>query len=110
MWLLDYITQNGKNGKPAEKGKVNASSAEGMGVVASNSFRALKQVLPYGIVSVPPNGEDAVVIPLSDSQVCLGTICENKNVQPGEILLFSKGGAEIYLCNDGKVYINGVEL
>lgn len=109
MWLLDYMTQKGKT--PAgERGKVNACASEGVGVVASNDFRGLKQSAPYGVASVPPKGESAVVLPLTDCRVYLGTLCENKGLEPGELKLYSKGGAEIYLCNDGKVYINGKEI
>lgn len=40
----------------------------------------------------------------------MGVISEVSSVQPGEILLKSKGGAEVYLKNDGSVYINGVKV
>lgn len=110
MWLLDYITDKAKGIQSAEKGKVNSANSSTVGVVASNQYGALKQVAPYGIFSVSPNGENAVVIPLKDTHLCLGTVCEDKQLQPGELLLFSKGGAEILLSNDGKVYINGKEI
>ena len=110
MWLLDNITGKSQTVEIAEKGKVNTSSSSAVGVVSSNQYTALKQTAPYGVVSVPPNGENAVVIPLKDIHLCLGTICENRQLQPGELLLFSKGGAEILLSNDGKVYINGKEI
>lgn len=110
MWLLDYMTQKGKSTAGGERGKVNVSSADSLGVVASNDFRFLKQASPYGVVSVPPKGENAVVLPLKDCRICLGTLSESKELEPGELVLFSKGGAEIYLCNNGKVYINGKEF
>ncbi|MGN1468287.1 MAG: hypothetical protein ACI4W1_08265 [Ruminococcus sp.] len=110
MWLLDYITKKNNNIDYAEKGKVSSSVSSELGVVSSNSFQALKQAAPYGIISIPPNGENAVVIPLKDTHLCLGTVCENTEIEPGELLLFSKGGAEILLSNDGKVYINGKEF
>ena len=46
---------------------------------------------------------------VSVSWVCT-IACENTEIEPGELLLFSKGGAEILLSNDGKVYINGKEF
>ncbi len=110
MWLLDYITGKTQVAQIAEKGKVNSSNSNSLGVVSSNQYTALKQTAPYGIASVPPNGENAVVIPLKDIHLCLGTICEDRQLQPGELLLFSKGGAKILLSNDGKVYINGKEI
>ena len=62
------------------------------------------------LVSIPPVKEKAVVLPLADKEVCVGVISEVSSVQPGEILLKSKGGAEVYLKNDGSVYINGVKV
>ncbi len=110
MWLLDYITDKNKSSKLAEKGTVSTSDSSTLGVVTSNQYGDILQTAPYGIVSVPPNGENAVVIPLKDTHLCLGTICPEHQLKPGELLLFSQGGAEILLSNDGKVYINGKEI
>ena len=44
---------------------------------------------------------------LTGSGVCLGAVLEESGVQPGELKLFSSGGAEIYLKNNGDVVING---
>lgn len=110
MWLLDYITENKNNKKSAESGEVTYSNSEDMGVMSSNMFQSLKQVFPYGVVSVLPEGESAVVLPLKDNRLCLGTVSDNRGLEPGELLLYSKGGASIFLSNDGKVYINGEEI
>lgn len=110
MWLLDYITGNKNSKNSAESGEVTYSNSEDMGVVSSNNFQSIKQVFPYGVVSVLPEGESAVVLPLKDNRLCLGTLPDNKELEPGELLLYSKGGASILLSNDGKVYINGKEI
>lgn len=110
MWLLDYITQKDKRESLAQKGKVSTSSESDVGVVSSNLFQTLKQALPYGVVSVPPEGENAVIVPLKDGKLCLGTVANSRDIEPGELLLFSKGGAEIFLSNDSKVYVNGREI
>lgn len=110
MWLLDYITENKNAKKSAESGKVSYSNSEDMGVISSNKFQSIKQVFPYGVISVLPEGEEAVVLPLKDSRLCLGTVSDNRELKPGELLLYSKGGASILLSNDGKVYINGEEI
>lgn len=110
MWLIDYITANKNNKKSAESGEVTYSNSNDMGVISSNNFQSIKQVFPYGIVSVLPEGERAVVLPLKDSRLCLGTLPNRKKLEPGELLLFSQGGAEILLSNNGKVYINGKEI
>ena len=46
---------------------------------------------------------------------CLGVEIDPKGLQPGELVLFSSGGAKITLTRDGKiqmegqVFINGAE-
>ena len=66
---------------------------------------------PFGIAYVPSAGCKTAVVPLMGSQVCLGTFSEHKsNLEPGEIMLYSAGGATLELKNDGNVYINGVKF
>ena len=67
-------------------------------------------VSPYGVVAIPPKGTSAVVLPTGNTAVCLGTPQKNTDLQEGEIMLFSSGGASIVLKNDGRVLINGREL
>lgn len=108
MWLIDYITKQNA-GDSANKGEVSSADSQTVSVISSNLLRSVKQVFPYGVISVPPSGESAVVIPLKGENVAVGTFAEKRDIKPGELLLYSQGGAEIYLCNNGKVYINGVE-
>jgi phage gp45-like len=67
-------------------------------------------VSPYGIATVPPKGERVVVLPTGNTAVCLGTPQKNNNLEEGELMLFSSGGASIVLKNNGKVFINGKEM
>ena len=52
-----------------------------------------------------PQGEKVVMLP--ESGVCLGAVNDAGGLQPGEVRLFSSGGAEILLRADGAVVING---
>ena len=58
---------------------------------------------------MPPAGESAVVLPLSDGEVELGVLSRAVGLDEGELMLYSKGGASIVLKNDGRVIINGQE-
>lgn len=109
MWLMSYITKNSLTAPNAVKGNVNSNKSDGLSVVSSGEHKQLKTCLPYGVVSVPPTGECAVVLPLDDGEVSLGVIAENVGLEEGEVMLFSKGGASIVLKNSGKVLINGKE-
>ncbi len=107
MWLMNYITKNSMNTPSAVKGNVNKNDKDGTAVISSGEHKKLKSCFPYGIVSVPPTGERAVVLPLDDGEVGLGVIAKNMGLAEGEVMLYSKGGASIVLKNDGRVLING---
>ncbi len=107
MWLLDYVTKNSFQKDDISCGDVTSSN---MGVVAVNSsleHRDVPIVAPFGVAYNPPVGEKSVVLPLQDGRACVGVIAPYKMLEPGEVMLFSKGGASIVLKNDGTVLING---
>lgn len=107
MWLMNYITKNSISKPNAVKGSFSRGGSEGTAVVSSGEHKEVAQCLPYGVVSVPPNGENAVVLPLDDGEVMLGVIGQTTDLQPGELALVSKGGASVVLKNNGNVLING---
>lgn len=109
MWLTRYITNNSLAAPGAFKGELNGSGTGGTAIDASGEHKALELCFPYGVVSVPPAGERAVVLPLDDGEVGLGVLATAKGLQEGELMLYSKGGASIVLKNDGRVLINGRE-
>ncbi len=107
MWIPKAISENSGIEQPftaqvvfADGESVNLAGAQGSG-------KAI-QFLPYGIESVPPNGSRAVAVPTGRTLCVCGTQTEGKlELEPGEIGLFSSGGASIVLKNDGSVVING---
>ena len=107
MWLLSYITKNSLAPPNAVKGNVYEN---GTAVTASGEHRSLRMCLPYGIASIPPKNECAVVPPLDDGEVSLGVLADTEGLQEGELMLSSSGGASIVLKNDGRVLINGREI
>ncbi len=109
MWLMNYITKNSITAPNAVKGNVNQSKGS-IDVTSSGEHKKLKFCYPYGVVSVPPIGEEAIVLPTDDSEVGLGVIAKTEGLSEGEVMLYSKGGASIVLKNDGRVIINGKEF
>lgn len=107
MWLLSYITQNSLGSPNAVKGNVYE---KGTAVAASGEHKSLPVCMPYGIASIPPKNECAVVLPLEDGEVSLGVLTDTDGLQEGELMLSSSGGASIVLKNDGRVLINGREF
>ncbi|MCH5297366.1 MAG: phage baseplate assembly protein [Ruminococcus sp.] len=110
MWLTGYITKNSMSTKNAVKGNVSNAKSNRISVESSCEHKQIRTCTPYGMVSVPPVGESAVVLPLEDGELSLGVIAKSHNLAEGEVMLFSKGGASIVLKNNGKVLINGKEF
>ena len=111
MWISRNIIS--RSSKPvvdtasADSGidnRVSAVSAQGKG--------QCEIINPPGILSVPGRYNDIFVIPTERGQACIGVRIPyyERNIEPGEILLMSDGGASIKLSNNGKVYINGEEI
>jgi phage gp45-like len=110
MWISDYITRNSKSSSLSERGSVKGSLDGRLQVNASSDFSRVELAAPYGIVSVPPSGEQTVVINAGGCNVCVGTLSSPESLMPGELMLSSAGGARLVLKNDGKVYVNGREI
>lgn len=111
MWIMSYITGNSISPPRAVKGEINRSDSTETAVISSGEHRGLRLCAPYGVFSVPPKGESAVVLPLADGEVALGVLSEQaQELEEGELMLFSRGGASVVLKNSGKVLINGREL
>lgn len=108
MWLMRHLAVNGgKRENTADKGMVALSGGESVNVHASGEHIGVPIVAPYGIAYVPPEGVDAVLLPSIGGCVCIGSPVENKGLQTGEIMLYSAGGAELILKNDGTILANG---
>ena len=110
MWLMHYITNNSLSAPQAVKGELSRNVGGITAVSASDEHKDLAFYFPYGVVSMPPAGEHAVVLPLNDGEVGLGVLPHGVSVQAGEVMLYSKGGASLVLKNDGRVLINGREV
>ena len=79
-------------------------------VQAEQEHREIKNAAPFGIISVPPVGAKAVVTPTEQGFIYTGVIGQNAELEPGELMLYSSGGANIVLKNDGQVLINGTSI
>ncbi len=86
-------------------GKVTSAGSSKVIVQGDGEYRGLRLAAPWGIEAIPPEG--AKVLVLTESAMCLGAVLEESGLQPGELRLFSAGGAEICLKNNGDVVING---
>ena len=81
MWIAENLSKNSINKPTAESGNVVMSEIGNNAIIASGEHIGLDFVTPYGIVSIPPVKEKAVVLPLADKEVCVGVISEVSSVQ-----------------------------
>lgn len=109
MWILERIVGN-KNSTEAKSGEITNTDGNNISAVGTEEYSRLPMISPYGIISFPPKGEKTVVLSYDFGKVCLGALSYPTGLEEGEILLRSRGGAEIKLCNNGKVLINGREV
>lgn len=79
---------------------------------ANGEVREVKVVAPYGVSSCPPSGLFAQMIINDDvNNTCVGVHNPKApEAKPGEIVLYSSGGAYIKLGADGSVTINGKRI
>lgn len=104
MWISDKIIAAQEKRPAGEITRVTGNAqAQGAG-----EYRSLPLAGPWGVAWAPPNAASAVVVSTTDGgRACLGAVAEDRGLAPGELKLFSSGGAEIYLKNSGEVVING---
>lgn len=106
MWLTEKMVEPRTTGE-VFSGKVTGAQNAQVAVQGENEYRELALAAPWGIAYLPPAGARAVILGGGQQSVCAGTIVEAGELEPGELLLYSAGGARICLKNSGDVIING---
>jgi hypothetical protein len=103
MWISQQMIASQKKRPAADTALITGSgSAQG-----ANRYRGLPFAGPWGIAYQPPNASQAVIVSTNAGSTCIGTLAQDRGLKPGELMLFSAGGAEIYLKSNGEVEING---
>lgn len=103
MWISQQMIEV-HNRKP----EADVASVTGTGTAqGAQEYRSLPFAGPWGIAYRPPNAAQAVVVSTSAGDTCIGALAQDRGLQPGELMLFSSGGAQIYLKNSGEIVING---
>ena len=91
----------------SELGTVTSSGKE-INALGVGEYREVPLIAPFGIRWNPPNGANVQLIKnwhMGSNIVAVGTIVDEE-IEPGEVELYSMGGAKIQLKNDGTVIIN----
>lgn len=101
MWLTKKLTEHPETLRAAP-GVVTAGQTA-PAVQAEREYRGPDMLAPYGVCGVPPGGFRSVML----GGYCAGIQPAREDLLSGEICLYSAGGAEILLKNNGEVRING---
>lgn len=107
MWISGKIGMPRAAESLVAEGQVTGGQNARIAAQGETEYRGLPLAAPWGVACLPPSGASAVIVGGAENPVCVGTIVEAQNLQPGELMLFSAGGARIYLKNSGEVVING---
>ena len=92
-----------------DTGKVTNSIKSRVAAEGNGGTSMLSMVAPAGIEYMPDRYEDAVILSEDDRRLLMGIRKNNtdNDLKAGELLLYSKGGAKLYLNNDGEIRITG---
>lgn len=111
MWINEYVCGRSFEKEGASCGEISAAKAGTVTVSGTRDRCDVPQAAPYGIAYVPTAGTKAYVVPCEGGAVCIGVAMEPpQNLEAGELMLYSAGGARLVLKNDGRVLINGREV
>lgn len=99
MWLTQRLA--GEKGVKLRSGQV---AEENFSIQGESRYEQPEQLLPYGLSSWAAGGNQAVML----GGYCAGVSrLPDPELAAGEVRLYSAGGAEILLKNNGQVQING---
>ena len=103
MWIARRMARRAGR-EEFSTGRAAGAPGGRLSVRGAGEARGLRCAAPWGVESLPPEGERVLVLP--GAGLCFGTV-RAAGVAPGEVRLFSAGGAEILLKNSGEIVING---
>lgn len=109
MWLAKQAAQ----GRQRQPVSVQGAQMGELYPLGEFEYRELPSCGPYGIYSRPPHKTDLMVLSTDGGKACIGAVTEpgeQPGLEPGEVLIRSAGGAEIKLCADGSILLNGLRI
>jgi hypothetical protein len=104
MWLSQRKTESEQMNVSAGVVTIPGDSP---GIMYGHEKRDIRVLAPGGYVWMPDSGQEVAVINGTEGGMALGVYCEGAELLPGEVMVFSAGGASVCLKNNGDVYITG---
>ena len=110
MWLTQKITHPLRE-TAAENGRAVAFQNLELSTTGSMRQQNVPLYAPAGLSAIPGQGAQVMLLPCAGEPVCTGVRMTNlQNLHPGEIRLFSAGGASLTLKNSGEIELNGLVI
>ena len=118
MWISRNIADMDSDDGIINTGTLSSGIDTRIASVSGDGNRQCELINTPGIVSVPAEDDDVVVINTKSGLMCLGvrTPYYGNDVEPGDVLIKSGTRASIKLstdgsiCIEGKLYLNGKEV
>lgn len=90
--------------------QVSYAGPGSFGAVAASEITQPLVFAPRGISYLPCTGDHLLLLPAEGTSTCLGALSATAGLAPGELRLRSSGGAELLLCANGDIRLNGVTI
>ncbi len=108
MLIKSFISNNQPNNTPLTA-YVSYTNNNKVSAISDVELKDIPIVSIPGIYYLPNDKSNIIAIPIDEEYVCIGSIIDtNICIEQGELLLSSKNGAYIKLCNNGDAIINGL--
>ncbi len=110
MWITQRISQSVRE-TAAENGRADAFQNMELSATGSARRQNVPLYAPAGLSSIPSPGAQVMLLPCAGETVCTGVrMTDLQGLQPGEIRLYSAGGASLTLKNSGEIELNGITI
>lgn len=110
MWITQKIAQSARM-DPAENGRADSFQNAELAATGSARRQNVPLYAPAGLISIPSQGAQVLLSPCAGETICTGVrVADTQGLRPGEIRLFSAGGASLTLKNSGEIDLNGVTI
>ena len=109
MWLSKKLAQSTTSSQEdtAEIGTLSIATDDVVAAVSSSEKRGVVFYAPNGIEFFPEENSDVLLLTCGSKTVCPGVeMSKSSLINAGEIRIFSRGGANLVLKNDGSIVLN----
>lgn len=105
---LSQLLNQKFSSNPISTANVNSSTIGHFSAVSFCQQQNIPVFAPYGISFLPKNDSQVLLLNVDGTDVCVGSLSDYSNLNSGELMLSSSGGAKIHLKSNGDIMLNGV--